>query len=254
MEKVQDFKALGREIMSCMRPGMVTNCTLGGDALRRLTEAEALYAHRYDGGLLLVEKKPQFSLLRFYLTNPEAAAELPVAQTLLCETVRQPEKPDAAAAWLQKCGFSSLFTRIRMERQSATADDAVLSESLDGAALHDLFSACFPAETGCIPTAQELTRAAAEGRILTKMDSGRLCGAIHAEKRKGYTELRHLAVLPDCRGRGYAMQLTSRFCRVFGGEKLRVWVRDDALSAKHIYEENGFSPDGYTATVWKKEG
>ena len=254
MEKILDYKVLSREIMACMRPGLVTNCTLSGEQLREKIGLGTLYRHRYDGGLLLLEKKQQGNLLRFYLTDPSVLPQVELPAPLVCECVLRPGQTDAFAPWLEAMGFSLVLRRIRMGRQSAEADDAALSAALDGKQVRAVLEECFSEDVGCIPSEKELSLAASEGRVLTKMENGKICAVLHAERRKGYVELRHLAVLPACRKKGYASELTARFGRIFGAEPLRVWVREDNAPAQHIYEENGFLADGYTATVWKKKG
>lgn len=253
MEKVLDYKTISRQIMACMRPGMVTNSTLSGETLRQKIESGTLWVHSYPGGLLLFEKKAHYWLLRYYIVKPEIVPDFFPDEAVLCESVYKPGQKILPSLWWEDC-FTAVCTRLRMERAASDADDAVLSSALDGQALREFLLNCFSEETGCIPSAEELSLAAKDGRILTKIHDGKVAAVLHAEKRKGYTELRHLAVLAECRGCGLAKSLTERFVRIFGADTLRVWVRGDEQTARHIYEQNGFIPDGYTAIVWKKKG
>lgn len=252
MQIITDFSQLSREITSCLKPKLRTNCTLSAEKMKQLIERRQLFCECYDGGLLLLEKRRTDHLLRYYLTDPDVLPpQLP--ENVTAEVVCRPGEPDAPCSWWEQIGFRRKIKRLRLLHPAAEAEQLPPPESVSDLAALALLRECFDETTGCIPTEEETSLAAREGRLLPRFSDGRLVAALHAEQAKGAVELRHLAVLPEYRGKGFAGSLTEEFVRRFGGKRLRVWVREDLPQARHIYEKNDFTPDGYTASVWQTE-
>ena len=63
------------------------------------------------------------------------------------------------------------------------------------------------------------------------------------------TEIRHLAVRADCRGKGLAGELLTAYLSVTDGVKSQVWARTGNAPAEHFYEQHGYRPDGWTSAV-----
>ncbi len=251
MRQVVDYPALSAAISACMRPGMLTNCTLIGEELRREMAAGTLYAHPWAGGLLLFRRREGFWRMYYYINDPGCPPDLPWPSQVVTEIVRRPRDTAAAADLWQAWGFVREFTRIRMQRPGSETGEALPPpEAVDAEEAMDLLRWCFDPRTGCLPDLEELAADCAGGRVLTRRDEGgRLIALLRAAPyRKGW-ELRHLAADPGHRGEGLAGSLAAEFTRRFGEKGSVVWVREDYAAPRHIYEKNGFCPDGWTAAV-----
>ena len=243
MKQVADYAELGRHIMCCMKPGFLTNCTLSGSELRE----RSLIGSVWDGGVQLLERTPTGYYLRYYCLNPDAPEPLP--DRTVCETVLRPGQTDDV---LGQWGLMPLFRRLRLERPAGQAKAPAPVPPVDAEQVLALLHRNFNPETGCLPTLAELEAAGAEGRLLCRLHNGVPAAVLHVRPGKGAWELRHLAVDGPYRGQGLARSLTEELTERFGDRKLRVWVREDLPSARHIYEQYGFVPDGYTAVVRRK--
>lgn len=252
MRQVVDFPALSAAISACMRPGMLTNCTLSGEELRREIAAGTLWAHQWAGGLLLFKQRETFWRMYYYINDPACPPDLAWPGEVVTEIVRRPRDGTAAVDLWQSWGFEREFTRMRMARGGSEACEILPPpETVDAGEAMELLQRCFDPRTGCLPEREELAADCAEGRVLTRRDEdGRLIALLRAAPyRKGW-ELRHLAADPAHRGKGLAGSLTAEFTRRFGEKGTVVWVREDYAAPRHIYEKNGFCPDGWTAAVF----
>ena len=72
---------------------------------------------------------------------------------------------------------------------------------------------------------------------------------LHFAVSRVSTEIRHLAVRADCRGRGLACELLTAYLNVTDGAKSQVWARTGNAPAEHFYEQHGYRPDGWTSAV-----
>ena len=63
------------------------------------------------------------------------------------------------------------------------------------------------------------------------------------------TEIRHLAVRADCRGRGLAGELLTAYLNVTDGAKKSGMGAAGNAPAEHFYEQHGYRPDGWTSAV-----
>lgn len=252
MDKITDFAALRAAQSACLRPGLVTNCVLPAQALRELCESGRLFAERADGGLFLLARGT-VDRLYFYVTDSTAAPRLALPEGTVCE-YPYANAPALPENWFAALGFGRVFTRERRTRPAGEAPAEPLPcEGISAQAALEILSACFLRDTGCIPSLPELELAAREERLLGAVQDGAPAAVLHARPDRGAMELRHLAVLPDARGRGLASALVREFCARFGAQTCRVWAAQDNAAARRIYEQNGFLPDGRMAQVWRIE-
>ena len=248
MDKITDFAALRAAQSACLRPGLVTNCVLPAQTLRELCESGRLLAGRTDGGLFLLARGT-VDRLYFYVTDPTAAPRLALPEGTVCE-YPYANAPALPETWFSALGFCRVLTRERRTRPAGEVPAGPSPyEGISAQAALEILSACFPRDTGCIPTLDELELAAREGRLLGAEQTA----VLHARPDRGAMELRHLAVLPAARGRGLASKLVWDFCARFGAQTCRVWAAQDNAAARRIYEQNGFLPDGRMAQVWRIE-
>ena len=252
MDKLTDFSALRAAQTACLRPGLVTNCALSAQTLRELCDAGRLYAERANGGLLLLARGTP-DRLYFYITDPDIAPRAALPGGTVCEYpyAGEPALPDA---FFTALGLRPVLTRERRTRPAGSVPDGPFpEEAISAQAALDILTTCFPPDTGCLPTLSELEAAVSEGRLLARLQSGTPAAVLHAQPERGGMELRHLAVLPAYRGQGLASQLVREFTARFGARLCRVWVAQDNVAARRIYEQNGFLPDGRRAQVWRTE-
>ena len=255
MQKIHDFSLLNAQISACLRPGLVTNCVLSGQKLRALIAAGQLYAHAWPGGLVLLWRTPSVNRLYFYLTDPAVPPDSFLSEPVVCEYTPRAGKPALPAPWWEAYGFCRVLTRTRLTRPAGPASGAPPAppQPVSVQTVLHILNTCFPPDTGCIPTLSDLQAAVSAGNVLTRAQNGACVAALHVEPGRGFTQLRHLAVLPAARGQGLAAQLVQEFTARFGTQTCRVWVAEGNDAARHLYEKNGFSSDGTSSFVWKLE-
>ena len=256
MRAIRELDEVNALISACLKPGVSTNCVLTGEDWRRELAAEALWAHQWPGGVLFFRRRPDFWRLSYYVTDPAAPLDIPwPAEDVVMETVLRPRDGAGLSDYWTSKGFSPLFRRLRMKRPGGGSEPLSPPPTVPPEEAEALLERCFDRRTACLPCREELAAACGAGQILTRRDGAdRLTALLHAAPGRAGTELRHLAVAEDCRGTGLAGDLTAEFVRRFGDRSALVWVREDFSQARHIYEKNGFAPDGWTATVWLKKG
>ena len=165
MDKITDFAALRAAQSACLRPGLVTNCVLPAQALRELCESGRLFAERADGGLFLLARGT-VDRLYFYVTDSKTAPRLALPEGTVCE-YPYANAPALPENWFAALGFGRVLTRERRTRPAGEAPAEPLPcEGISAQAALEILSACFPRDTGCIPSLPELELAAREGRLL----------------------------------------------------------------------------------------
>lgn len=91
---------------------------------------------------------------------------------------------------------------------------------------------------------------------LVEIDAGALVGLVLTAELSAHTAvILDVAVEPMVRRRGYGrflLQWTFRALRALGYEEARLWVTDENLAARHLYERLGFRPAG-RATLYRWE-
>ena len=107
----------------------------------------------------------------------------------------------------------------------------------------------FSALTGCLPTADDLRENLANGQTVITRDEKGVSGVLHFAVSRASTEIRHLAVRADCRGKGLAGELLTAYLAATDGAKSQVWARTGNAPAEHFYEQHGYRPDGWTSAV-----
>lgn len=256
MKKIEDLQAVNDLIAACLKPGVATNCVLTGEDWRRELAAGTLRACQWPGGVLFFRQRDGFWRLSYYVTDSSAAPEMDwPEEDVVMETVLRPRDGAGLSDYWTSLGFVPLFRRLRLKRPGGETEALPPPPAVTAEEAADLLARCFDRRTACLPHREALAAACAAGEILTRRDAaGRLTALLHAAPGRTGTELRHLAVEEDCRGTGLAGDLTAEFVRRFGARNATVWVREDFPQARHIYEKNGFAPDGWTAIVWLKKG
>ncbi|MCL1794943.1 MAG: GNAT family N-acetyltransferase [Oscillospiraceae bacterium] len=162
-----------------------------------------------------------------------------------------------SAAFLARHGFGHALTRSRISlsvRGNAKCTPSQ-EDTADIGAVLELFEASFDRYTGCLPALPELGEASVEGRIITKMQNGALCGALLYEKSGNVGTLCNIAVAQNMRGRGIGSSiLNSWIARSAsdGQSLLRLWVADENAPALALYQKHGFKPDGLKSEVMIK--
>lgn len=256
MTGATDYRSVSRLVMRQFRPGMRTNNFLAKADYERQIAQHRLSLLEFDGGLLLLTRQDGCLQLRFHLHNAAVLPELDAAQPIVCEVVQPPEDDSVTDCWLQKLGFAPLFRRVRLQHEaSASLAPAAVdaARTADLAAIRRILHICFDQRTGCLPDEAELQAIVSEGRMLcVRNDTGSPVGLLHFRRARGGTELRHLAVLPQYRGRHLAQALFAQYMQATNGQKSLLWVREDNTPARNLYHKCGYQPDGWSAVVYEK--
>ena len=254
MERIDRPEALARLAQGQLRRGVFTNHFLApADVPGEI--ARGLRAEPFDGGLWILRRRGGHDLLTFYL-QPGASPPPPALERPTVTEVPWRPRDEAAAAAALDCravlGFREQFRRRRRERPADTPPEApgvraAGPEALTAAA--DFLARHFDPLTGCLPDEAALADALAAGQVLVTEDGAGLTGLLHFTAGRGAAELRHLAVRADARGRGLGRQLVGGFLARTAGLRRQVWARAGNAAAEHLYETNGFRPDGWRSAV-----
>lgn len=248
MRRVASYAELAPLFSALLKAGMESSAAPDRQALEREIAAGALYRENDGSGLLLLCAREGFWRMQFYLRRGAAppAAELP-APTVL-EMPYRGVVPAIARTWEER-GFAPLLERVRLSRPSqpwaGPGESPVrLGKPEEERELSLLLRHCFPPLTGCLPTADELSAALREERVL-------VCpgGLLHFTRQGRLTEIRHLCVEEEARGRGLGKALVAGLLAREGEGRCRVWTGEKNQAALGLYRSFGFTEDGWRSQV-----
>ena len=249
MIPVTDYPALSSACGLVIFDGGVTNGLPAAEVLKRETSAGTLAWEQLPEGILLLRQRADHQLLNFLLTAPGALARwIPERNTVLelPWNDRSPELRQLGETLIER-GWMLLLRRVRLTRKGALLPeipDSVreirAAEAPDRAAVLEILERCFSPLTGCLPTPEGLAQ---EQAVLLPG------GTLHYRRQGNTTELRHLAVLPEARGKGLARALIAAYLEREGQRLSRVWTGADNETALHLYGSFGYVPDGWHSLV-----
>lgn len=245
MQVIRDYGALSAAISRQFRPGVAANRTLGADELRCEIARGTLLAHEWAGGLLLLRRRPTHHILHFYLTDLSAAPDAALPPDTMVELPLHPRRLDKTEAFFAALGFRPVLRRVRLARPAlGEAETPAPDTQTDPAPLLALLRAQFDARTGCLPLLDELAADLRAGHVLTDGPDALLRFSLDRT-----AEIRQLAVAPARRGQGAARALVARFNRCTADRRALVWTGTDNAAALHVYQKEGFAPDGWKSLV-----
>ena len=220
MRKIENFAQISDLLNAQLKKGVITNNFLRGDDYTREI-ANGLYIHEAGGALLLFRERGDHLVMTFYL-HPNALGFREVLRR-----TRRTRKPEA----------------FPVETTAAPAKPEDFED------ISRFLSEHFSALTGCLPTADDLRENLANGQTVITRDEKGVSGVLHFAVSRASTEIRHLAVRADCRGKGLAGELLTAYLAATDGAKSQVWARTGNAPAEHFYEQHGYRPDGWTSAV-----
>jgi len=236
-----------------MKKGVLTNNFMRPEEYRAEISAGTLYAHKYNGGLLLLRKREGRHLLTFYINDREVLPDIELPPDTVTGIPQKPASAGEAVAYWTRFGMSPLGDYIRLVREAGSvlvSEEStvhIASESdFDG--IHALLHDCFDLRTGCLPSAAELRDDIKCGMVLCIKDNG-IGGVLRFGEFSGRAEILHLAVREDLRGRRVGHALVGAFIARYNEKKCTVWMREGYAPALKIYTTAGFSPDGMRSTL-----
>lgn len=254
MRKIENFAQISDLLNAQLKRGVITNNFLRGEDYTREIE-NGLYLHEANGALLLFRERGDHLVMTFYL-HPNAVLSLPETdRPVVTELSCRAKDADAMAnAAEQFCalGFREVLRRTRRTRKPEAfpvETTAVPAKPEDFEDISRFLSEHFSALTGCLPTADDLRENLANGQTVITRDEKGVSGVLHFAVSRASTEIRHLAVRADCRGKGLAGELLTAYLAATDGAKSQVWARTGNLPAEHFYEKHGYRPDGWTSAV-----
>ena len=252
MKKVEAYAEISAAVMRHFGRTTVTNCFIDNNAYEREIGSGTLFTEEWEDGLYIFRARSGFCILNFYLNSPESPIA-PIPSGTVCEIPyrERDEGLKKVSARLAESGFERCFTRVRLAR---TAEPSAFSdEHISPAADSDceealsLIKRAFDPRTGCIPTEDAFRADIEAGHVLVYRD-GAIVGLVHFNEDKNTSDIRHVAVDESRRGEGIASLLVRAY--IAGREKkCRVWAREDYVSARRVYEKNGYETDGMKSDV-----
>lgn len=252
MKKVTDYEEISSMVTKYMKPKVETNCFLTAEDYRNEIEQDRLYAESWSGGLLVFRKRNDFFRGNYYVTNTDKLPSFNWPETTIMEIVFRPGSSRNILDYWKSAGFEQIFERMRMTRlpqaDSIALDSQIPEVTADEA--EDILNECFDYRTACLPERKEIESEAVQGKFLSRRtETGELAAMLRVSSKKAHAEIRQLCVRNRFRGQGLAEQLAQEFSERFGNKKCQVWVRKDYETPRRIYENNGFTSDGWTSSV-----
>ncbi len=256
MEQIKSFEQY-RELAAEARrlPNLCTNWYFLPEAVREKIERGILYLEKVSGGILLLEKEPEFLRCYFFLNSAAPSERIKLPAPGVAELVYQNKMTPAQetqAALLKGMGFSlgRESGRLSCPESEALEEECgsvkVASSESDIPAICRLIRSTFDPRYAFISDEKQTALDLHAGNIFQIREGETLAGVLYSECAKGVASIRQLAVDESCRGRGLGRQLISFYHKQYRG-KVRTfahWVDLNNAPAIRLYRKMGYSPDG----------
>lgn len=256
MERIESYETLSRRVSAHLKRGVRCNGLVTQARFAPLAAEGRLYAQETPDALLLLQDWESHHRLHFFLHDLDKPLGLEdTPQPVVTEIPFRPRDTELqeAASYLETQGFRRLFTRCRLARGAGEGEDpagaVTIAAPQDAQRVQALLRESFSPLTGCLPDQRELSEALDEGRVLLLEEDGTLLGLLHYTLEGKSSEVRHLALRREHRGRGLTRPLLARYLALTAEKKHLVWAREDYPAARCSYEALGYAPDGWKSIV-----
>ncbi len=246
MKKINDFSEVSPLVLKYFKRGVETNNFLTPADYKAEIAEGRLYFKEADGNLYLYLKREGFWQIFFYILNPESTVP-EISERLIVEM------GERQCTIAEANGFSAVMKRTQLK---LTAPETAMPEGVERAdcaeAVYELLKGAFNQYTGNLPSLTQIAAECREGLIFSVKADGKIVGALRSESTKASAKIKHLAVCPEFRGKGFAGMLTKAFLAENAGKKCSVWTGTDNEPAKKLYKSHGFTEDENKTTVYVK--
>lgn len=254
MIKITNYEELNMLITSQLKKGVYTNCFISKEEFLDEIKFESLFYHLYDGGLLIFRKMDGYYKMNFYINNPEIDFDINFDDIIVTEIICRPDSDYTPVVDLfKKNGMVKKLKRIRLQNESSN----VYTEGLniekgilkDYEKIIKLLRENFDKYIGCIPTEQNLKLDIENGNFYCYKEDEKLLGVLQVANKGNVSNIKHLAVDKEYRGRKIAKSILSSYLSEVKDCKKYVWTGEDNEPALKTYSSMGYKLDGYFSYV-----
>lgn len=256
MENLSYTGQLNKLTASFLRRGVMTNCFLAASEFERHIQNGSVFYHAKDDALIILLRLQSHDRLYYYIKEGGSPPHLKLTRPTVMEIARRDEYQARASLLWQSVGFNIVIRRVRMEcinpAQTSPGNNGVYVASREQEEeIMNMLQAGFDSLTGCIPTMDELAASVAREEFLCIEENGEMLGLLQYRNDKATSEILHLFVKAEGRGRGLADRLVNYYKgqATSLNKRLRVWANENNMRARAFYEKNGYRCDGLSSDV-----
>jgi ribosomal protein S18 acetylase RimI-like enzyme len=255
MEQITNFDMISPLIIKQLKPKILTNNFMTEKNYKDEISKSALYYHIWDGGLIFLRKREEFWKVNFYLSNIEKEIDFKIPKISVLEIVNKPNDStfENTLKFWKANGFVEYTKRKRMQKIVNDFDNdnssVRLAQIEDAQEIDSIMKECFDKYSGCLLDNQELEGEIKNNNIYCAISENKIVGILHKSNNKNISEIRHLAVKKEMRGKHYASELVKHYINDCKCNKNLVWVGSDNEIAQKFYKKNSYEFDGWISTV-----
>ena len=261
MKLVENYEEVSPLLMKYFKKGLMTNNFLSEAQYKNAIKSKALQFYEWDDGIIFLNAKESFSKLTYELLSLNRKLNVKLPKKTIIEIVKRPNDTaygDVLNYWKNN-SFNIVLNRIRLVNENSK--NILTSESLCGdtkislCTMEDLgdvervLKDNFNKYTGCLPSEDELKEIVKNQFAIGAFIGKELVGTLHFDTKRGYSEIRHLAVNEKFRNIGIAGNLISYYHKNFAQDKSYVWCAKGNKGAESVYSKHNYKEDGWTSAV-----
>lgn len=258
MKKINDIKQLNKLLMPFFKRGILTNNYMMMDKYKEYIEDGTLFFEKSDNEMIILRDCDNHWRVYYYLTDFKSQFKLPDDKPLAMEIVfeSKDDKYKEIVSYWEDIGFKPYMFRSRMT-SDVTDINIDNSENLlssyakpkHALEIHKLISSTFDEYLGCVPTLSEVKDLIDKEEIICiENNEEKIDGLLHIGKSRNIHSIWHIVVASEARKSGNAQKMLAFFKDILLQDeksKLQLWVQDDNLPARRLYEGMGLEYDGW---------
>lgn len=256
MKKINNFDELNKLISMHFKKGVYTNCFVSKEELQEYINKKRLFYTRYESGLLIFIKMQGYYNMKYYINDVNCDFRFSTRRKIVTEIAGKTEKSlETIVEFFKGNQWNIVLNRLRFSCEESKINESLEIEKIEKLKLKDyakiikILRKNYDKYTGCIPLKENIKLDIKNGNFYCYKEDNKILGILHICNKANKSEMRHLVVLKECRGKSIAKRLITRYLIDAEEKSKQVWTSTNNEIAKNLFMSFGYEADGYVSYV-----
>lgn len=255
MNKINSFADLEIFFKNYFLKNTLTNNYVLAEYYQQLINENKIFYVKTTNNIFLLVEKEEFYQLYFFINNLEETVQFQSNKPITMEIVYRGanKKPLEIIEFWEKNGFKEHLTRDNLsltfgnlkqfEIHNQTVQLKYADNENEAQLIQTLFENSLDKYTGDLLSMSDVRKYVSNNNIICAYINQQFCGALQFEIKNNIVWLGHIVTSIEYRGNGIANHLVKKYIEdnsLGANTRYQLWVINDNIAAKSLYEKFGF--------------